>query len=38
LGPATSAAEIEIQWPSGVRQVLKDVAVDREVRIKEAKP
>jgi len=26
---------VEILWPSGVRQVLKDVAVDRVVRVRE---
>ena len=36
LGAAETAAEIEIRWPSGTRQVLKDVAADRVVRIKEA--
>jgi hypothetical protein len=37
LGAAGTVAEIEIQWPSGARQVLKDVAADRLVRIKEAR-
>lgn len=37
LGAAKSVDEIEIQWPSGARQVLKDVAADRIVRIKEIK-
>jgi enediyne biosynthesis protein E4 len=37
LGAAETAVEIEIRWPSGARQVLKDVAADRVVRIKEAK-
>lgn len=35
LGAAATAAEIEIQWPSGIRQLLKDVAAGRVVRIKE---
>jgi enediyne biosynthesis protein E4 len=35
LGAAKSVDAIEIQWPSGARQVLKDVAADRIVRIKE---
>jgi len=37
LGTAKSVDEIEIQWPSGVRQVLKDVGGDRIVKIKEPK-
>jgi hypothetical protein len=37
LGAAKSVDEIEIQWPSGTRQLLKDVAADRIVRIKEPK-
>ena len=37
LGAANSIDQIEIQWPSGVKQVLKDVAGDRIVRIKEPK-
>jgi hypothetical protein len=37
LGAVKSVDEIEIQWPSGIRQVLKDVAADRVVKIKEAK-
>jgi hypothetical protein len=36
LGGAKAVDEIEIQWPSGIRQVLKNVAGDRIVRIKEA--
>ena len=36
LGGSTGGvAEIEIQWPSGIRQVLHDVGVDREVSITE---
>jgi hypothetical protein len=35
LGTAAAVTEIEIQWPSGTRQVLKDVAADRVMRIKE---
>ncbi len=37
LGAAETVAEIEIRWPSGTRQVLKDVATGRVVRIKEAR-
>jgi len=35
LGKATRIAEMEIRWPSGIRQVLKGVAADRIVTIKE---
>jgi hypothetical protein len=35
LGAAASAREIEIVWPSGLRQVLNDVAVDRVVTVNE---
>jgi hypothetical protein len=35
LGEATSATEIEILWPSGTRQVLRDVAGDRIVAVRE---
>jgi hypothetical protein len=35
LGPATSASLVEIRWPSGVVQELKDLAADRVVRVKE---
>ena len=35
LGPATSASLIEIRWPSGIVQELKDVAADRVLRVKE---
>jgi len=36
LGSATSASLVEIRWPSGVVQELKDVAADRVLRVKEA--
>lgn len=36
LGPDAVATSVEIRWPSGIRQVVKDVAGDREVRIEEA--
>lgn len=29
LGPAKTAAEVEITWPSGIRQSLRDVVADR---------
>ena len=35
LGPESKAASIEIEWPSGLRQVLKDVAADRIVNVDE---
>ena len=35
LGPAASAGLIEIRWPSGTVQVLRDVAADRLIRVKE---
>ncbi len=37
LGASTSAKEIQIIWPSGIRQVLRDVAADRIVPITEPK-
>lgn len=37
LGPAKKVDEIEIRWPSGTVQVLKDVEVDRVVKVKEGK-
>ena len=35
LGAATSAQTIEILWPSGIRQTLKDVAADQILQIDE---
>jgi len=35
LGPDKSIREIELQWPSGKRQVLRDVAVNQLLRVKE---
>ena len=35
LGPAASASLVEIRWPSGTVQELKDVTADRVVSIKE---
>jgi hypothetical protein len=35
LGPSASASLIEIRWPSGVMQELRDVAADRVIRVKE---
>lgn len=38
LGAAPKAERIEIEWPSGMKQVLRDLAVDRVVAIEEPKP
>jgi hypothetical protein len=35
LGPDGSATSVEIHWPSGIVQTLKDVAADRIVHVKE---
>jgi len=35
LGTATSAQVIEIRWPSGIRQTLRDVAADQVLRVEE---
>jgi enediyne biosynthesis protein E4 len=35
LGPETIARSIEIQWPSGMRQVLKDIRGDQILRVNE---
>jgi hypothetical protein len=35
LGAATSAESIEILWPSGTRQVLKDVKADQILNVQE---
>jgi enediyne biosynthesis protein E4 len=35
LGASATAKEIEIVWPSGIRQVLRDVAADRVVAVTE---
>jgi len=35
LGPAKTIKQIEIAWPSGAKQVLKDVAVDQILTVKE---
>jgi hypothetical protein len=35
LGPARTLDRIEIEWPSGIRQSLRDVPADRVVRIEE---
>jgi hypothetical protein len=36
LGDETKISSIEIRWPSGIRQVLKDVKVDQLLKIDEA--
>ena len=35
LGPDKSAASIDISWPSGKRQMLRDVSVDRIIKVRE---
>ncbi len=35
LGPATAARTVEIAWPSGIRQTLKDVRADQFLRVDE---
>jgi hypothetical protein len=35
LGASETIAEIEIKWPSGIRQILKDVAADQILSIEE---
>jgi hypothetical protein len=35
LGASAAAKEIEVLWPSGIRQVLRDVAADRVVPVRE---
>jgi len=36
LGASKTAKEIEIRWPSGIRQVLENVEADRVVSIEES--
>ena len=35
LGADRTAREIEIRWPSGARQVLKDVSADQVLEVRE---
>jgi hypothetical protein len=37
LGKNEKIKDMEIRWPSGIKQALKDVAVDRIMTIEEAK-
>jgi hypothetical protein len=37
LGANRKIKELEIRWPSGIKQVLRDVPVDRIMTIEEAK-
>ncbi len=37
LGTAASAASIEIRWPSGITQILRDVAADQILKVDEPK-
>jgi hypothetical protein len=36
LGNNEKVKEIEIRWPSGIKQILQDVAVDRLANVEEA--
>jgi hypothetical protein len=38
LGADSAAESVEIRWPSGVVQTLRNVAGDRVVKVKEEKP
>ena len=35
LGEETRISSIEIRWPSGIKQVLKDVAADQLLKVDE---
>ncbi len=35
LGAETKVSSIEIRWPSGIRQVLKDVSADQFLKVDE---
>ncbi len=37
LGKETSIASVEIRWPSGMQQVLKDIAADQFLKVDEPK-
>jgi hypothetical protein len=37
LGASAHVTELEVRWPSGIRQVLRDVQADRVVVIEEPK-
>ena len=37
LGDESRIATIEIRWPSGVKQILKDVAADQVLKVEEPK-
>jgi hypothetical protein len=36
LGPESSAAQVEIRWPSGITQTLRNVAGDRVLNVRES--
>jgi hypothetical protein len=36
LGTATSATQVEIRWPSGITQVMKDLKADQILTVTEA--
>jgi hypothetical protein len=38
LGTSKRVREVEIKWPSGARQVLRDLAADRVVAVEEPRP
>jgi hypothetical protein len=37
LGTAKTVDEVEVYWPSGTKQILRDIQVDRILKIKESK-
>jgi hypothetical protein len=37
LGPDKVVDEIEVRWPSGVKQQLRGITADRVLRVKEPK-
>jgi hypothetical protein len=37
LGEVTTISEVEIRWPSGTTQVLKNISADRVIKVKERK-
>ena len=38
LGEAETVAELEVRWPSGARQVLRDVPVNQRLELREGSP
>jgi hypothetical protein len=37
LGPAKTVTRLEIRWPSGIRQQLRNLQIDRRIAVKEPK-